>query len=392
MSLPGVFERGDEFIGQYPRTSRVWQFFSHATCLATVGFSKAVLFLGYNLEVKGVEHLDRAVQRTVEEDRGIMTIMNHMSCVDDPFIWGCLPWRFYRDVDQIRWCLGAQNVCFKGELLSTFFSLGKILSTVRFGGGPFQGSIDAAIRLLSPDDTLGLLYDGSEDTARRWADYSAADRVRQLSSHYTPPLRRFKPSWVHVYPEGFVLQLQPPFNNSMRYFKWGVTRMILESTRQPIIVPIFSTGFEKIAPESAASGSLLERFLPDNLGAEIRVTIGEAIDDKIIKKYRDEWMELVRTLGSDARDLTDELKFGPKAQELRSRLAAELRSSIAELRKKCGFPDEDPRFKDHKFWRRYTKSEGASDPDVKFIGQNWAIRRLQGIVDDDDAHDDAHNE
>jgi monolysocardiolipin acyltransferase len=399
MSLRDVLQRGDEFLQQYPRTAPWWNLASRADCLLAVGFSKFMLNSFYNPSIIGLEKLDSALQRSKDENRGLMTIMNHMSVVDDPFFWGMLPWSYYKDVDQIRWGLGAQNVCFKNGFMSYFFSLGKILGTERFGRGPFQGSIDAAIRILSPDDTLDLIYDGSNEVSNAWINYKNEIRkvtpiAEKIQNEYIPPIIRSKPSWFHVFPEGFVLQLEPPFNNSMRYFKWGITRLLLESTRQPIVLPIFAHGFEKIAPESAAD-SLIERFLPSNFGAEIKVIIGDPIDDNIITQYRKEWLALVNKNldSSNPNDLSEELQNGSKIRDLRSRLASELRKSIAEVRAQAGFPEEDARFKEHGFWKRYTTSEGESDPDIKFIGQNWAIRRLQkflnegelqGADDDDD--------
>lgn len=396
MSLQAVLERGDKVLDEYPRDSLLWNYASHATCLLAVGWSKLVLYTSYRPSIHGLEKLDKALERSRQENRGLMTIMNHMSVVDDPFLWGCLPWRYYKDLDNIRWGLGAHNVCFQNKFLSYFFSLGKILPTERFGRGPFQDSIDGAIRLLCPDDTLDLIYDGQEETNKRWLDSNPnkseltkiTPLAQKIKEEYLPPIIRSKPSWVHVFPEAFVLQLYPPHSNSMRYFKWGITRLVLESTRQPIIVPIFSTGFEKIAPESAA-GTLVERFLPANFGTEVKVTIGDPIDDKIIEKYRKEWLDLVKNLleSKIPIDLNHELRFGEKAQQLRSRLASELRKAVADIRHSIGFPEEDPRFKDHKFWNTFTKSEGKSDPDVKFIGQNWAIRRLQKFLKEHDEYE-----
>ncbi|CAI4785033.1 CNT_collapsed_G0059150.mRNA.1.CDS.1 [Saccharomyces cerevisiae] len=79
-----------------------------------------------------------------------------MSMVDDPLVWATLPYKLFTSLDNIRWSLGAHNICFQNKFLANFFSLGQVLSTERFGVGPFQGSIDASIRLLSPDDTLDL--------------------------------------------------------------------------------------------------------------------------------------------------------------------------------------------------------------------------------------------
>lgn len=389
MSLPGVLSRGDDFLNEYPRQSPAWRFFSYGTCMLTIGMSKLILKTLYKVELNSFDKLEKAIDRSQKENRSLMTMMNHMSVVDDPFIWGVFPWRIYHDLDSIRWCLGANNVCFQNKFLATFFSLGQVLSTERFGVGPFQGSIDAAIRLLSPDDTLDL----------EWTPHSVEPEtvlskvppmIKTIREEYIPPVRRYKPSWIHVYPEGFVLQLHPPFSNSMRYFKWGVSRMVLEATVPPIIVPIFSTGFEKVASEEDA-GAGLKRYIPSKLGAEIKVTVGDPVDDSVIEQYRKEWRDLVEKYHDPKNpgDLSDELKYGEEAQSLRSRLAAELRANIARIRHEdCHFPEEDPRFKSPAWWKEYTATEGESDPEVKFIGKNWAIRRLQAFLTESEESDD----
>lgn len=383
MSLPDVLERGDDFLRDYPRNSPMWRFFSYGACVFTIGMSKLILKSFYNIQLNNMDRLDHAIDRSQKENRGLLTMMNHMSVVDDPFLWGVFPWRIYKDLDSIRWCLGANNVCFQNKFLATFFSLGQVLSTERFGVGPFQGSIDAAIRLLSPDDTLDLEWTpGSVSAKESTPGLSSSPLVKTIREQYLPPIKRCKPSWMHVYPEGFVLQLHPPFSNSMRYFKWGVSRMILESTVSPIIVPIFTTGFEKIASEEAA-GSTFKRYIPANFGAEINVTIGNPIEDDVIDKFREEWQQLVEKYHNPKNpgDLSPELKHGKEAEDLRSRLAAKLRTYIADIRhEERLFPKEDSRFKSPQWWKRYTLSEGDSDPDVKFIGKNWAIRRLQKFL------------
>lgn len=379
MSLQQVLDRGDDVLRDFPRDSKWWNLASQATCWLAVGFSKSVLNVFYHPKVHGVENLDSALQKSRDENRGLLTVMNHMSVVDDPFIWGMLPWRFYADLDDIRWGLAASNLCFASKPASYFFSLGKVFGTDRFGGSPFQNAIDAMVRVMSPDDTLDLTYDGTEITNRIWLDEHRG--WKKAKESYVSPVIRTKPSWVHVFPEGYVLQLQEPFNNSMRYFKWGITRIILESTRQPVIVPMFGHGFEKIAPEADYDG-IVNRLLPSNIGSDVNLYVAEPIDDSIIHKYRLEWLNLVKKYGKGGDDLTDELKFGKKAQELRSRLASELRQHIARIRHDiAGFPREDSRFSDHKWWNEYTKSEGGSDPEVEFVGLNWAIRRLHGLKD-----------
>lgn len=379
MSFPNVLDRGNEFLNEYPRDACWWNLLSKFTCRTAILASKAIVYLAYKPRIFGLDELDKALERSKIENRGLITVMNHMSVVDDPFFWGILPMRYYRDIDTIRWGFAASNVCFTNTVLAHFFSLGKVLSTERFGAGPFQGSVDAAIRLLSPDDTLDIDF--------------PAPRQPLVAEQIKPPMElknklsvvRLKPSWFHVFPEGFVLQLEPPFSNSMRYFHWGISRLLVESTRPPIVLPIFSTGFEKIAPESAAE-SPLERFMPRNFRHEINVFFGEPIADSIIDNFRSEWRKLVEKYHDPKNpfDLSEQLKNGEEAKELRSRIAATLREAVADVRHKIAqFPVEDPRFKLPEFWKQYTLTEGASAPDVKFIGKNWAIRRLQKFLQED---------
>ncbi|CAI5003249.1 CFC_HP_G0104160.mRNA.1.CDS.1 [Saccharomyces cerevisiae] len=158
--------------------------------------------------------------------------------------------------------------------------------------------------------------------------------------------------------------------------------MILEATKPPIVVPIFATGFEKIASE-AVTDSMFRQILPRNFGSEINVTIGDPLNDDLIDRYRKEWTHLVEKYydPKNPNDLSDELKYGKEAQDLRSRLAAELRAHVAEIRNEVRkLPREDPRFKSPSWWKRFNTTEGKSDPDVKVIGENWAIRRMQKFL------------
>ena len=94
-------------------------------------------------------------------------------------------------------------------------------------------------------------------------------------------------------------------------------------------------------------------------------------------------------------DLSTRLKYGEEAQQLRSKVAAILRDNVAKIRdQERKFPPEDPRFKSPAWWKRFTTTEGKSDPDVKFIGQNWAIRRLQTFlnIDEKKKHNEGKNE
>lgn len=397
MSFHDVLKRGDdEIVSVRMERSPLWNALSHATCVAVTGFSKLILATLYNVEVKGLPNLDNAFANARASNRGILTIMNHMSTCDDPFLFACLPWRYFKSWEDVRWGLAASNVCFTNNFSKTFFSLGKIFPCDRFGRGPFQSGLDACIRILSPDDTINSQYilgDEShlnnyhsrypgEPEKENLSPDNALSRnaISLFSPNYVSPVLRYKTSWVHIFPEGYVCQLKPPFQNSMRYFRWGTARLILEPTVAPVIVPIFTDGFEKIKPEEVDMKT--DYLTPNNIGAKVTVNIGKAIDDNIISKFRSEWKELCLKYSNkeNPNDLSEELMFGKEARELRSRVCAFLREQVAKLRLENGFAEEDPRFKDVSFWTRFTQSRGTSDPDVQFVGLNWAIKEYQKHV------------
>lgn len=403
MSFPEVLKRGEDFLNDYPRRSWWWNYASHATCLGMILGSKMLLNLLYSPQVNNIDKLEAALKRAREENRSLLTVMNHMSVVDDPCFYAMLPMRFHTDIDTIRWGFGAHNICFSTPSLSLFFNLGRILGTKRFGEGPFQGSLDAAIRILSPDDTLDLEFSPltrEKDVPNLIQEVNdiagvPTNSVTDLVKKVRPgpettsllmsksPFIRTKTSWFHVFPEGFVLQLNEPNQNSMRYFKWGVSRLILESTRAPVVVPVFGYGFEKIAPEDIEHGA--QRWLPQNLGSDVQITFGDAIPDSQLQEFRQKWRDLCKKHPNkeNPNDLSVELQSGKAAQLLRSELAALLRLHVLNVRESLDkFPQEDKKFASPAFWKEYTGSEGASDPLVKFIGLNWAIRRLQKHLPD----------
>ncbi|KAJ1675395.1 Lyso-phosphatidylcholine acyltransferase [Spiromyces aspiralis] len=81
-----------------------------------------------------------------------------------------------------------------------FFSLGQTIPTVR-GGGIYQAAVNVALVRLKENE------------------------------------------WVHVFPEARCNQ-----KRDMLRFKWGVGRLIMESPREPIIIPIYHQGMEDVLP------------------------------------------------------------------------------------------------------------------------------------------------
>ncbi|KIH88134.1 monolysocardiolipin acyltransferase [Sporothrix brasiliensis 5110] len=157
-------------------------------------------------------------------------------------------------------------------------------------------------------------------------------------------------AWVHVFPEGLVHQQR---DRGLRYFKWGVARLILESEPTPDIVPMFIDGLDRVMHEERT----FPRFLP-RIGQKIRVVFGDILDPEAFADLRDRWQRLVarslrstrhsgaRTDGPDgatAVEIEIDLKYGEEAQQLRKETAHRMREEILKLRRRFGYAEEDPR-------------------------------------------------
>ena len=129
----------------------------------------------------------------------------------------------------------------------------------------------------------------------------------------------------------------------MRYFKWGVARLILESEPCPDIVPIWVEGPDQVMHESRT----FPRFIP-RPGKNINITFGDKLDaDAVFGDLRERWKRLSeKELGEDAPEigiLSDKLKYGDEAVELRKECTMRMRKQILKLRQDRGWSDEDPK-------------------------------------------------
>lgn len=299
MSYKGVVTRGENFLLNYPRDKWWWKYVSTAT-IATIAMTSKLFVHGWHAaEVKGIEHFNMAREQAKRDNRGIVTLMNHVSVLDDPLIWGALPAELWRS-NKMRWVLGADNICFKSKALALFFSLGQVLSTRRFGAGPYQPSLDAAICLLNQGQ------------------------------------------WMHIFPEGFVHQPLPPYEFSLKYFKWGISRMILEPEKPPIVIPMFGWGLQKIFPED-----LPPKLLGYGFRKGLRYAIGTPLDERAVRSFRERWRNATNEYDLDGY-ISEEVQN--KTALLRSEVASFSRQGLIDLKKSIGFDNEDPRFGDHSFW------------------------------------------
>jgi len=290
-----------------------------------------------------------------------------------------------------RWSLGSYDICFQNKILSSFFTLGQVLPTHRGAysenGGLFQPTIAQAIRMLSTQP-FSTRYEPpmSKKTKRkiplRPQDPDIMDPFTSGDLTYTTNGTDIFPapsaytsrrhSWIHIFPEGRVHQ-HP--HKSLRYFKWGISRLVLESEPLPEIVPIFIDGNQDIMHESRE----FPRFLP-RPGKKVRIAFGESIDgERIFGDLRARWQNLVRLQkealvkkGLDANmemgELTEGLKYCKEAVALRKEVTNRVRIEVLKVRKSLGYEDEDPKQGLVETWLEEGRSDGKRKKDGSWVG------------------------
>lgn len=154
----------------------------------------------------------------------LITLSNHISCIDDPILWGALlPFNYYfTKTDSVRWSAAAIDICFSKPWHSTFFAFGKTFPIIR-GIGLEQPAMEFASALLRHNE------------------------------------------WLHLFPEGRVMRdhNQQIISNLDRgyIFKWGIAKLLLDHFKSPTrnltcsdtnsemrILPLYHIGMDKILP------------------------------------------------------------------------------------------------------------------------------------------------
>lgn len=154
----------------------------------------------------------------------------------------------------------------------------------------------------------------------------------------------------------------------MRYFKWGVSRLILESSECPDVVPIWIEGTDQVMHEDRK----FPRFLPRPFKS-ISVTFGNKADrEAVFGDLRRRWKQL-RQKAEKANPavaelplgvLNEELMFDKEAVELRKECTRKVRELVLEVRRSRGLPDEDPKASSVDTWiREGPKKEGKMKDD-----------------------------
>ncbi|KAH9898836.1 hypothetical protein F4778DRAFT_741244 [Xylariomycetidae sp. FL2044] len=366
-----------------------WRLASSLVMGLTGAASSAFLYGLNTVQVHGLDrflHLLDQRKDVEKRQRGLITVSNHISILDDPLMWGVLPLRYAFHPSNLRWGLGAHDICFKNNLLGSFFFYGQVLPAHRLQhsphGGLFQPTMTQAIRLLSSQPFISP--QPATKAPQSPHDYDISDPFTGDALAYTTTgsdqwpapsaYAQNKYSWVHVFPEACVHQ-HP--NMYLRYFKWGISRLILESEPMPDVLPIFIDGTQRVMPEDRKWPRFVPRF-----GTTIRVAFGELLDvEKTFGDLRARWQELVRkemlskkhgkTLALG--ELTDDLKYGQEAVHLRVEVARRVRGEVMKVRRSLGYPDEEVeglRLEDAETWAREpAKDEFKSNVDQSLVNK-----------------------
>ena len=153
----------------------------------------------------------------------------------------------------------------------------------------------------------------------------------------------------------------------MRYFKWGVARLILEPEVCPDIIPIWIDGTQNVMHESRRwprfvprAGHQIGIWFGGNVGGEEEQEKGSN-SGTVFHELRQRWRDLVQksedtmlvsgdgtrasaTVLSTGVILSETLKYGEEAVKLREECTMEVRNAVLKVRRMTGLPDEDPKY------------------------------------------------
>eukprot|EP01061_Rhynchopus_euleeides_P002226 TRINITY_DN11708_c0_g1_i1.p1 TRINITY_DN11708_c0_g1~~TRINITY_DN11708_c0_g1_i1.p1 ORF type:complete len:325 (+),score=112.85 TRINITY_DN11708_c0_g1_i1:60-977(+) len=153
-------------------------------------------------EFRRLDELMHAVERAPREKRPLITVSNHTATIDDPVLWGALPWSWVvlNDANR-RWLWAAQEICHANRLVALGFGLGHCVPIIR-GGGLEQPTVP-----------------------------ELQERVDSAK-------------WVHVFSEALCNQ-----TGKVVPFRWGVGRLIVHSPVLPRVMPMAHTGMQNMFPQ-----------------------------------------------------------------------------------------------------------------------------------------------
>ena len=246
-----------------------------------------------------------------------------------------------------------------------------------------QGATSVPTRATPPDPSLASPDITSDPFSHCQLTYTT-NGIDTFPAPSTYLSRRH--SWIHIFPEGKINQ-HP--EKAIRYFKWGIARLILETEPLPQVVPMWISGFDDVMNEARST----PRWLP-RPGKTLKVVFGRELDgERLFGELRKRWKDLQardeqsrlrpcsNSMSSSSSStvlensdgggdgstddvntdqmaidmdketsssssslpvgfLTDQLRFGQEAINLRIECTLLIRQEILKLRRDAGWPDE----------------------------------------------------
>eukprot|EP01063_Lacrimia_lanifica_P028944 TRINITY_DN4325_c0_g1_i3.p1 TRINITY_DN4325_c0_g1~~TRINITY_DN4325_c0_g1_i3.p1 ORF type:complete len:311 (+),score=94.88 TRINITY_DN4325_c0_g1_i3:24-935(+) len=190
------------------------------------GVVSKVLFKGFGRGTfHGADRLMAAVERGRVEGRSVVTVSNHVGTIDDPVLWGGLPWGWVvaNGAANKRWIWAAQEICHKTPALAWFFGIGQCIPVVRGGGLAQPAVAELTDKMKHPDGV-----------------------------------------WCHVFAEGLCNQ-----SGAVQPFRWGVGHLIATAPAPPIVLPFAHDGMQGMFPEAKSKAFPRFTTVTAAVGAEI---------------------------------------------------------------------------------------------------------------------------
>ena len=210
-------------------------------------YSKMVMHVLNKTDVNESKHakLGKLMERSERGGRGLITVSNHVSSIDDPGVVAALmPLSTTFNTNNFRWTACATDRCFKLMSLAPFFKGGKVLPVER-GAGLYQEGMNRMVAKLNRGD------------------------------------------WVHMFPEG-----KRSKEKELRPFKIGVGRLVADPENVPLVVPFYHVGMTQVLDRGDK--------IPINLGKRVVIEVGDPMD------FRD-FIISERERGSSDREIYGEI-------------------------------------------------------------------------------------
>jgi len=164
------------------------------------GFSAFVTHVLNRTVVTHGERFTAAFEEAAATRRGVVTVCNHVTSVDDPgAVVPLVPASWLLQPRRLRWTLCARERCFSNPVVGAVLTAGRALPIDR-GAGPLQPGMDAVVDLLD---------DGQ---------------------------------WVHMFPEGS----RRAFGSGLGRMRPGVGRLVADAAVPPLVLPFYHRGLHAL--------------------------------------------------------------------------------------------------------------------------------------------------